>query len=334
MTTARESRSTTKLPNVLYIGMGKSGSTLIYKMMLRHPDIFVSDDFKELNFFGNNKRWRDGIGWYENCFRNYNGERFIADISPGYHIKDMTRERMVDVLGTNLKIIFTFRRFTDFAFSRYLQKVRSRRVPHSFLHELEVMGNFYRPLDDIIEKYVETFGRENLLIMEYEKDFVRGAPKFEPQIYDFLGLDSSQSYYDASADTGVNKGYVPRFAYAGPQGLEETRDGVVYRVPANTLVYCNGRGYQNKSWKDPSKAVLDEQRAVEAEWTTEMTPELYDYVQQKYTLPLAQRIKDRLGINLDYWEIEPKRIAYEPAPLPDAYIVNPDGVALEQTPWG
>lgn len=45
------------LPNVLYIGMGKSGSTMLYKVLQRHPDICTSPSLKELNFFGKNERW-------------------------------------------------------------------------------------------------------------------------------------------------------------------------------------------------------------------------------------------------------------------------------------
>jgi len=296
-----------RLPNLLYIGMGKSGSTLLYKMFLRNPDIYVSPIFKELNFFGNNKRWREGIEWYEECFKDCKDERWVADVSPGYHAKDITRERIEQTLDDQLKLIFTFRRFTDFAYSRYLQKVRSRMLGASFLDELEGKGNFFRPLDEI---------------------------QFEDKINKFLGLKSETSYYETSSDKGVNRGSIPRFVWSGDNGYEEEVDGILYYVPAKTMVYCNGRGYRNKFWTNPSKTVIDENRTIEKRWTTVMDHDLYQYVQDKYTMPLAERVQETMGVDLSHWKMDSKEIRYAPAPLPDAYIVEGQEVTLESTPWG
>lgn len=322
------------LPNVFYIGMGKSGSTLIHKLFLRHPDICVTEDSKEVNFFGNFQHWSLGVDWYRNAFRNHKGEQYVADISPGYHIKPQTMDRLAATVGTDVRLIFTFRQFTNFAYSRYLQKVRSRRLPASFLDELEGKGNFYRPLGELLERYFEQFGAENFLIMEYEKHFKRDDPKFEPAIYEFLDLPSGQSYYAADADESVNAGYTPRFVFAEDGDIEEERDGVVYRVPQGTLVYCNGRGYQNTHWTDPRPQVVEQATAAEKLWTKKMDTELYAYVQEKYTLPLAADIKARLGIDLSYWDVPPREIAYPPAPLPDAYIVSGGDAVHATTPWG
>ncbi len=323
-----------RLPNLLYIGMGKSGSTLLYKMFLRNPDIYVSPKFKELNFFGNNKRWREGIEWYEECFKDCKNERWVADVSPGYHAKDITRERIQQTLQDDLKLIFTFRRFTDFAYSRYLQKVRSRMLGASFLDELEGKGNFFRPLDEILPRYFNKYGRENFLIMQYESDFDRKNPQFEGKINDFLDLQGSSSYYETTSDKGVNKGCIPRFVWSGETGYEEEVDGIIYSVPPKTMVYCSGRGYRNRFWTNPSKTLIDENRAIEKRWTTEMNHDLYQYVQENYTMPLAERIQNEVGIDLSHWKMDSKEIRYSPAPLPDAYIVEGQEVSLETTPWG
>ncbi|RHW26030.1 hypothetical protein D0Z08_17050 [Nocardioides immobilis] len=229
-------------------------------------------------------------------------------------------DRLEETVGTDVRLIFTFRRFTDFAYSRYLQKARSRRLAATFLDELEGKGkgkgkgNFYHPLGELLERYVEQFGSENFLFMEYEKHFKRDAPQFEEKIYDFLGLPNDVSYYSSDADEKVNAGYTPRFVHAKDGDYEEERDGAVYRVPKGTLVYCNGRGYQNPHWDDPSPQVIEEAAKCESLWTKTMDRELYQYVQEKYTLPLAEDVKARLGIDLSYWDIEPRGIAYVDAP--------------------
>lgn len=322
------------LPNLVYIGMGKSGSTLLHKLFLKHPDFCVSQENKEINFFGNNKRWSQGIEWYETCFSGYSGERYIADISPGYHHKSKTRERLVAALGKNTKILFTFRRFTDFAYSRYLQKIRSRRLPHSFLHELDTLKNFYAPLEQILDGYIKELGRENILLMNYEQHFDYNKPTFEQEIYGFLGLNLN-SYYKPSLDSKVNKGYVPRYVYSGKEGYEEEFEGKKYSVPPNTLVYCNGRGYQNIHWDDPSLDQINQQQDIESNWTTCLSKESYQYVQEKYTMPLAKKVFAKIGWDLRHWDIAPKEIKYGPAPLPDNYLVNKSQFdTLETTPWG
>jgi len=314
--------------------MGKSGSSLLHKMFLKNPDIFVSPDSKELNFFGDNKRWNKGLQWYHNCFREQNNETWIADISPGYHIKEKTLERITETLGNNLKVIFTFRQFTDFAYSRYIQKVRSRILDASFLDELDGKGNFYRQLDEIVANYMEVIGPENMLVMHYERDFDRKAPRFEQKINDFLGLKSSESYYQVNTDKAVNSGSIPRFVYSSDSDYEEVYDNVVYRVPKNRMVYCNGRTYKDIHWENPDRETIETNLAIASKWTTKMDTELYEYVQQKYTLPLADKVERSLGIDLSHWDVGEKEIKYKDAPLPDAYIVEGQAVELAKIPWG
>lgn len=312
----------TRLPNLLYIGMGQSGSSLLYQMFRRHPDVFVSPKFKEVNFFGNNQRWNAGLDWYRECFQECGDEQWVADISSGYHIKDRTRVRMLETLGTDLKLIFTFRRFTDFAYSRYLEKARSSMLDASFLDELEGKGNFLRPLDELLAAQFETFGRENFLIMHYESDFDRANPQFEEKICDFLGLKQETSLDQADEDSGVSSSVVPRFVWSGDEVYEEEMGGVRYLVPPKTLVYCNGRGNQNRHWTDPNDEVLEHHFAIQDKWTKVMDAALYEHVQTNYTMPLAERVSAKLGIDLSHWEVKPQETKYDQARLPDYFIAQ------------
>lgn len=327
------------VPNVLYVGMGKAGSTLLHKLFLKHPDICVSDVNKEVNFFSNVANWRKGREWYESRFQNYKGERWVVDISPGYHNKQIVMQRIREMLGEQTKIIFTFRRFTEFAFSRYLHRLRGKRLQGSFLELLEQRRMFYKPLDEIVGNYIDTFGSENVLMMHYEKEFDRKSPSFENRIYQFLGLPETESYY-ASSDNGVNSGYYPRFVYSGETPYEEECDGIIYRVPENTLVFCSGRPYRNICWNRNVQGRVKNALELERGWTTSLSEESYHYVQKNYTEPLAERLEKRLGITFEHWYVaNPRRLEYKPAPLPDAYIYDQDIKAARlsgnkiQTPW-
>lgn len=328
------------LPNVVYAGMGKSGSTLLHKLFLRHPDIYVSPHHKEINFFSRHRNWSRGLEWYEGLFSGYAGERWVVDISPGYHNKSEAIERMRQVLGERVKILFTFRRFTDFAYSRYLHRIRGKMLRGSFLELLEQKAMFYKPLDTLVDNYIQAFGRNNVFIMHYEKEFDRSSPSFERALYGFLGLPQDESYYQSADDGDVNSGYCPRFVHAGDRPYEEEFDGVPYRVPNNTLVFCSGRSYRNIHWTVETGEMVTKALELQRTWTTSLEEEEFWYVQKKYTEPLADRLQDKLGLSFAHWYVnKPRRIAYRPAPLPDAYITDPDLLALRResnksrTPW-
>lgn len=312
------------LPNVVYVGMGKAGSTLLHKLFLRHNDIYVSEINKEIDFFTSPDNWNKGKAWYESQFSGYQGEKWVVDISPGYHNKLESIQRMKDTLGDDLKILFTFRRFTDFAYSRYLHTIRSRVVRGGFLEMLEKRSMFYKPLDVIIDEYIKAFGKENVLIMHYEKEFDRVTPMFEQAIYNFLGLPPEKQYYDTLKDRSVNSGCIPRFVYTKNKPYEESRDGIEYRVPPNTLVFCSGRAYKNITWKQNVIEKAAEFIGIEKSWTTCLDEKTYEYVQREYTEPLAKKLEDKLGISFEHWFVnDPRRLEYPDAPLPDAYINDP-----------
>lgn len=328
------------LPNVVYAGMGKAGSTLLYKLFLRHPDIHVSALDKEINFFSSESNWGKGVSWYEGRFPGYQGEPWVIDISPGYHNKLIAVSRMKALLGQDLKVIFTFRRFTEFAFSRYLHRIRGKRARGGFLEMLEKRRMFYKPLDVLVGEYIKTFGRDNVLIMHYENEFDKSLPSFEQRIYEFLGLPVTDRFYAGSVDRKVNSGYYPRFVYSDDGPYNEEIDGVAYRVPANTLVYCSGRPYRNIFWGHGAHFKPSDAFELQRTWTTCLDEDGYDYVQKTYTEPLAHRLENSLGMSFEHWYVDgTQRIEYLPAPLPDAYINDPVlraerlNINKTQTPW-
>ncbi len=55
-------------PNFLCIGAAKAGTTTLYHVLQRHPQVFVTTP-KELNFFSRPDRYALGWDWYANHFR-------------------------------------------------------------------------------------------------------------------------------------------------------------------------------------------------------------------------------------------------------------------------
>lgn len=246
---------------------------------------------------------------------------------------------MKELLGDEIKVIFTFRRFTEFAFSRYLHRIRGKLLRGSFFELLEQKNMFYKPLDTIVDSYIKTFGGDNVLIMHYEREFQKASPTFEQSIYEFLDIPLTENYYQQE-DSEVNSGYFPRFVFAGDEPHEEELDGISYRVPEKTLVYCSGRPYRNIFWKNNVDARYRKAIDLENSWTTVLDEESYQYIQNNYTEPMAERLEKQLGTSFKHWYVtELRRLEYKPAPLPDAYIVDPVlkanrlEINSSQTPW-
>jgi len=64
-----------RLPNFLYIGTSKAGSTWIYDVLNRHPDIYMAPG-KGLYFFS--RHYERGLEWYASHFLGAASERIIG----------------------------------------------------------------------------------------------------------------------------------------------------------------------------------------------------------------------------------------------------------------
>ncbi|QHQ36417.1 sulfotransferase family protein [Algicella marina] len=69
------------LPDFIVIGAMKAGTTTLYELLRRHPEIGMSRE-KETDFFVENKGWRHGPDWYHRQFAP--GFRVYGEASPNY----------------------------------------------------------------------------------------------------------------------------------------------------------------------------------------------------------------------------------------------------------
>ena len=112
------------LPGFLGVGAAKSGTTMLYQIMLQHDDIFIPQQ-KECHFFNNDEFYRYGTHYYESrFFTGHIAERAIGEITPLYMLYDDVPARIYATLGPDVKLIFCFRHLAKRAFSNYLQNVR------------------------------------------------------------------------------------------------------------------------------------------------------------------------------------------------------------------
>lgn len=109
------------LPNFIHAGVPKSASATINAMLRTHPDVFLPRQ-KEPSFFNTDERFAEGLEWYSTThFANAGSQKILGDMSIGYAtgFGFDTAKRIAETLGTDLKILLTFREPIARAYSQY-----------------------------------------------------------------------------------------------------------------------------------------------------------------------------------------------------------------------
>ncbi|MEO1525175.1 MAG: sulfotransferase domain-containing protein [Planctomycetota bacterium] len=192
------------LPNFLYIGPPKSGSTWLYGALAQHPDVFVPE-LKDLYFF--DRHYDRGLEWYASQFEG--GESFAAagEISHDYLYSAEACQRIArDLPG--VKLITILREPKDRAISHYKYSLRFGNVQGSFQDAVEQNP----PILDLglyakyLRGYVDAFPPENLGVFWFD-DLKADSKQFAASIFRFLGIDDS---VEIDVGRGVNGQAVSR----------------------------------------------------------------------------------------------------------------------------
>lgn len=115
------------LPDFIFIGPDKSGSTWLYEQCLAHPLIYVPDA-KDLYFF--DKNYYKGLNWYNSFFLN-SDSCFKGEISHDYIFSQSAIQR-ISKHCPHVKIMTILRNPLDKIWSHYLFLKRSGATKLSF----------------------------------------------------------------------------------------------------------------------------------------------------------------------------------------------------------
>lgn len=202
------------LPNFLGIGIQKAGTSWLHQQMYRHPQIFVPDR-KEIHFF--NRHYDKGKEWYEGFFPSGGSEKSykaIGEFTPVYIFRENVPERIMEVLGSDVKFIVILRNPVDRLYSFYKMK----KVQADFKGGIEEFGKldskpFKRGLyADQLKNYFRFFKKENFLILIYEELF--SDPDSQKAHLDrlalFLGI-SPEGFRTVKQGKAVNQTVIPRY---------------------------------------------------------------------------------------------------------------------------
>ncbi len=178
---------TTCYPTFLYIGARKAGSSWMYEILRRHPEVFVPVA-KDIRFFDVN--FHRGFNWYVSFFEAGCHRKARGELWHNYFLAEETAERIKDYLP-QVKLLACLREPADLILSDYLfahSLGLNRSMP------LEVFAWRPRVLNQCdyyprLAPYFQRFPRENIRVLFFD-DLKRDPLAFAQDIYAFVGVDA------------------------------------------------------------------------------------------------------------------------------------------------
>lgn len=175
------------LPNFLYIGPDKAGSSWLHEALLEHDQIFMSPA-KDLYFF--DRYYDRGLTWYAEQFKGAEAHhRVVGETCPDYLASPAAPARIAkDLPGVRLMV--TLREPVSRALSSYLYMRKHGLGPPSF-------GEALTTFPDLVEhgryatqlrRYLEYFSKEQIHIALFD-DLQADPQGFVDGVFRFLGLE-------------------------------------------------------------------------------------------------------------------------------------------------
>ena len=172
--------------NFLFIGPDKTGSTWLYSLLSRHPDVYVPTA-KDLYYF--DRYYHKGDEWYLSFFPKYEGQYVaIGELSHDYIFSQQAAKRIFS-FNPNMKLLCTLRDPIDRTFSHYLNLKRNghtkKPLRAAVLEYPELIDHSLYA--NHLSTYLELFGSQQLELLKFSN--LLSSPKaFAQDVYRFLSL--------------------------------------------------------------------------------------------------------------------------------------------------
>jgi len=174
-----------RFPNFIYIGANKAGSTWLYDVLARHPDVYMAPG-KGLYFFS--KHHERGLDWYRAHFENAGDEKIVGEISHSYMYSNDVWQRIAE-MDPAIRLMVGLREPADRAFADYLDGVKNGLIHGDFETELEGEPPFLQRshYTRYLTPYVEQFGRDSIHVGIFD-ELSANPNAYAKKIFAFLGI--------------------------------------------------------------------------------------------------------------------------------------------------
>jgi len=174
-----------RLPDFIGIGAQKAGTTLLYELLARHPQVCLARHRKEVHYF--DRYYERGPEWYASLFEHCSGRR-AGEITPAY-VYGPQCARRISELVPQVRLLLIIRNPIDRAYSHYKFKIREKEYRGSFAEFLvyqadAISRGFYSRQ---LARYLDFFPREQLLLLVFEQ-FIEDMDRTWRQVCRFMDI--------------------------------------------------------------------------------------------------------------------------------------------------
>lgn len=212
-------------PDFLIVGAPKCATTSLYHYLTQHPDVFMPLDpkWKEPKFFGRDQ-WiaphkciRDEPKYLE-LFADAEGHQKIGEASPNY-LQSRSAPGEIADFNPDMRIIASLRNPADLIISMHLQnlvthndnlldieealaaepmRAEGKNIPRHARHPCFLEYSRIVSFAENLERYIEAFGRENVLVLFFD-DIQNDLAGTFKTLLEFIGVSTDTSSIDFSA---------------------------------------------------------------------------------------------------------------------------------------
>ncbi|USQ80453.1 sulfotransferase [Ornithinimicrobium faecis] len=176
---------TRRLPNFLYIGPDKAGSTWLHEVLVNHPEIYLTPA-KDLYYF--DRYFGRGEEWYQRHFADVTDQRVVGEVCQDYLSCAESPARIATTLGRP-KMMATLRDPVERAYSSYLYMRKHGEGPDSFSEALRTKPTLldHGRYGTQLKRYADMFGRACLHVAVFD-DLQENPQAFVDSVLEWLGV--------------------------------------------------------------------------------------------------------------------------------------------------
>jgi len=194
-------------PDFIIIGAMKCATSTLHVQLAEQPGFFMTEP-KEPNFFSDNEIWDRGLEWYEALYANA-GDNDLCGESSTHYTKlptyPDTVRRIADHTGAATRFIYVMRHPVDRLISHYVHEwsegVISVPIDEAIDKHPELVS--YGSYGEQLKPYLETFGRERLLPVFFDRLVCCPQEELE-RICSFIGYRGTPTWNEGTKEQNVS----------------------------------------------------------------------------------------------------------------------------------